>query len=261
MRRISPFDKLSARLGLEDAHNELRWIKQSSSNPREVDRMIEERVKGKPLQYILGDQPFLDTTIKVKPPVLIPRPETEYWTNELIRRHKDKTNLRIIDLCTGSGCIAINLAKELRNSTVRAYDKSDDACELTKENAKLNLTVDQLSRFEVIKRDIMTHQFHDKFDILTMNPPYITKTDYQAVDKSVREWEDVDALLAKSNDAGIEFYMRVIEQLLRSNLKGEIWFEVGYNQADLVSKLVDNCSIERIKDPFGDFDRAIILYL
>lgn len=107
----------------------------------------------------------------------------------------------------------------------------------------------------------MTHQFDDKFDILTMNPPYITKTDYQALDTSVKEWEDVDALLAKSNDAGIEFYMRVNEQLLRSNLKGEIWFEVGYNQADLVSKLVDNRSIERIKDPFGDFDRAIILYL
>lgn len=197
----------------------------------------------KPLQYVLGAVFFLDLKITVRPPILIPRPETEDWCDQLIQ-HLKKTYLKstehkplaILDLCTGSGCIALALAHTFPESNVTAIDISKEACALAKENAHLN----KITNIKIIESDLFTQiPTTQRFDLIVSNPPYIAPETFPTLDPSVREWEDVRALVAE--DKGLGCIKKIITEapafLDMHSVIRELWIEISPEQEKTV---IDN---------------------
>lgn len=174
-----------------------------------LSEYVSERVdRHKPLQYILGSVPFLDLTITVQPPILIPRPETEEWVAWLIHELRHFTNipLTILDLCTGSGCIALALAKALPRATVVGLDINPQAVEL----ATLNKANASLHNVHYMKSDLFDAVACEQFDLIVSNPPYLANNEWSSLEKSVTSWEDRRALT--SGESGYELYERIIAQ-------------------------------------------------
>ncbi|MBR3199150.1 MAG: peptide chain release factor N(5)-glutamine methyltransferase [Bacilli bacterium] len=197
--------------------------------------------KGLPVQYIVGNVNFYGNTLKVNENVLIPRFETETLVEKTINYAKKylKEPLKIIDLGTGSGAIAITLKKEL-NSTVDAIDISEKALEVAKENAKIN-KVD----INFYKSD-MLENVKGKYDIIISNPPYIAKD--EEVEDVVKNNEPHIALYADNN--GLEYYEKILKKAKNHlNKPGIIAFEIGMNQGrkikNIASKYFDKIIIEK----------------
>ena len=203
--------------------------------------------KNYPYQYLIGDVLFCDNKILVDKRVLIPRFETEIMTIDVINYIKslNKDNLKVADLCTGSGCIAISIKKEC-NVNIDAIDISDDALSLAKENSKLNE-----ADINFIKRDIINDYNNYEYDIIVSNPPYVR------LDENVGEstkYEPQIALYANNN--GLEFY----EQILNKYKAKYYAFEIGSMQKDEVINIVKSyypqANIISKKD-YSGFDRFI----
>ena len=171
-----------------------------------VNRRVHERV---PVQYLLGCVPFLDLTLTVRPPTLIPRPETEEWVAWLIDTLAPvkEQPLRILDVCTGSGCIALALAHALPRATVLGTDISEEAIVLATENARNN----GLANVSFMVSDLLDGVQGKQFDLVVGNPPYITQAELVNLEPEVREWEDERALLG--GDDGLILYRRLIKSL------------------------------------------------
>jgi release factor glutamine methyltransferase len=197
----------------------------------------------KPLQYILGSIPFLSLEITVRPPILIPRPETEYWCSVIIEQLKNLKNQRltILDLCTGSGCIALAFAQSFPQAYVYAVDLSPLACALAGENAQrnniTNITIVQSDLFSIVPREV-------KFDLIVSNPPYISPQEWTMLEESVRRWEDTSALVAEQG--GLALLKKIIQEApawLSCNkemgVRGipELVLEIGSTQGEAVSSL------------------------
>ncbi|MEX0848783.1 MAG: peptide chain release factor N(5)-glutamine methyltransferase [Candidatus Dependentiae bacterium] len=203
-----------------------------------INQIVNEH---KPIAYILGNVPFGDLTINVKPPVLIPRPETEQWIIDLIEQIK-KSNaqkLQILDLCTGSGCIALLLAHELPDAIVYALDIADEAIALAQQNASLH----NIKNLHIITSDLFEQLPNITFDIIVTNPPYIGTS--EKLDTSVIAWEDKRALFADDN--GIALIQKIIEQapvyiheneILQQQNIGQLYIEIGWQQGQDVKKLM-----------------------
>lgn len=169
------------------------WVKQ---------RVIEK----KPLQYILGTVPFCDLEIIVQPPILIPRPETEEWVAWLIDKLavvKDR-KFKILDLCTGSGCIALALGKAFANATVIGIDINPEAIALAQKNREHNAITNVTFMLSNLDNGL---DASDKFDLIVSNPPYLTDQEYDQLEPGVKQWEDQYALVAP--DDGLDFYNRI----------------------------------------------------
>ncbi|HXW86235.1 MAG TPA: peptide chain release factor N(5)-glutamine methyltransferase [Candidatus Bathyarchaeia archaeon] len=189
-----------------------------------------------PLQYLLGSVPFDDVDILVQSPVLIPRPETEEWVADLIEKLVlcKTTDLTILDLACGSGCIALALAHHLPHATLYATDISPHAIALTEKNkqhnAIQNVTVLQSDLFSAIDP-------HIRFDLIVSNPPYISPEQWNSVEKSVTVWEDEHALVAQ--DHGMAIIKKIISQapnrlkphqhLLKVGID-QLYIEIDYTQ-------------------------------
>ena len=223
----------------------------------------------------LGSQPFGPLNLRVRPPVLIPRPETEDWTlhvASLLNPTPDRP-IKLLDLCTGTGCIPLLLSHVWPAGSVRALgvDISEDAIKLAQENASLVPTRERTQNsFEVLETDILDHGFLDvlerkgwtSVDILTSNPPYIPLHEYKKLSSSVKDHEDIRALLGdpesnSSDGRGLTFYRR-IASLVRDGLvkqNGLIALEFGQGQDEDVKSIMqlEGCVQEiRIrKDPWG----------
>ncbi len=160
-----------------------------------------------PIAYSIGEIPFLNLTLTSKPPILIPRVETEYWCNWLIEKLAGVHRLTILDLCTGSGCIGLSLAQAFKNANVYAGDDNPQAIALAEENAKSNgisnITFFHSNLFEQIPQNL-------RFDLIVSNPPYVTETQWKTLDPTVRLWEDPHALIA--SDDGMAIINAIIEQ-------------------------------------------------
>lgn len=192
---------------------------------------IERLQNGEPVQYIVGNVNFYGNEIKVNKNVLIPRFETEelveYTISYIKKMFKEKIN--IIDLGTGSGCIAITLKKKI-NSNVSAIDISKEALEVAKENAKKNKV-----EIDFIQNDMLDN-ISNKFDVIISNPPYISKN--EEIQDIVRKNEPSLALYA--DNEGLYYYEKIIKQS-KKNLKEKfiIAFEIGYMQGDKIKKLAE----------------------
>ena len=224
----------------------------SLENREKIKKMVIERAKSKPLQYVIGETEFYGHRFFVNESVLIPRPETEYLVEKIITEI-DSYNT-ILDIGSGSGAIAITLKKELPYLSITAVDISASALKIATENAKLNQV-----EIEFIESDIFS-KLNTKFDIIVSNPPYIPQKEYEALDKEILEYEPKLALLA--DDDGLYFYRRILsEAKLYLNVNGKIYFEIGYNQSDRIKKIAENngfTEIETLKDLNG-FDRIMII--
>ncbi len=220
---------------------------------------IEDAIKrlnnGEPVQYIVGNVDFMGNIINVNSSVLIPRFETEELVSETIKKIKLAFNnkIDILDLCTGSGCIAISLAKET-NSNIDATDISKDALEVAKNNSKLNNT-----SINFINTDLYTG-INKKYDVIISNPPYISE-DEEIMDIVYKNEPNI-ALFADNN--GLEFYERILKDI-KSILKDKyiIAFEIGMTQYDRIESLKElylpEASIECKKDMQGR-DRMVFIY-
>ena len=177
----------------------------------------------KPIQYILGKTIFYNLTFNVTPGVLIPRPETEELVDWIIKENPDKYN-RILDIGTGSGCIAISLAKNLPESVVYASDISSEALTVTKKNSKLNTVDIQIMQLDILNSDT---QLNEKFDIIVSNPPYITEKEKKLMHKNILDFEPELALFVSNNNP-LLFYKAIIDfGMNHLNPGGKIYFEVN----------------------------------
>lgn len=207
----------------------------SKENEEKYFSLIEKHIKEDvPLSHLVGFEYFYDRKFKVTKDVLSPRMETEELIYKVIEYVKanNKNNLKILDLCTGSGIIAITLKKELYQISIDvvASDISEEAIEVAKENAQYH---DTDVRF--IQSDIFNN-IDDKFDIIVSNPPYIDRKDEVTMKENVLNYDPHLALFAE--EEGMYFYRKIIEQAkdyLKEN--GVMFFEIGYDQKDKIIKL------------------------
>lgn len=221
-----------------------------------LDDAIKRLNNKEPVQYIVGNVNFYGYLINVDRRVLIPRRETEELVEEVIKRSKMFINPNIIDVGTGSGCIAISLSKEL-NTKVYASDISDDALSLAKENIKNNnanvvlLNGDMLDPY--IKNNI-------KVDIIVSNPPYIMED--EVIEDIVKNNEPKIALYAKNN--GLEYYEKILKNASKViNNRFLIAFEIGQTQGkvieEMAKKYIKNANVDILKD-LSLKDRMLFVY-
>jgi release factor glutamine methyltransferase len=206
-----------------------------------LERLIQRRISGEPLQYILGQQEFWSIHFKVDPRVLIPRPETELLVEQGLWILSEKTfeqNPSVLEIGTGSGAVAIALAKEVTHIFLVATDISGDALVLAKENAKSAGVQD---RIQFVNGDLLSPFQSSKgtraFDLMLSNPPYIVRSEIGSLAKEVRNYEPVIAL--DGGEDGLEFYRRLISQAPSSLREGGwLLLEVGQGQAERVAEQI-----------------------
>jgi len=225
----------------------------TTQQEQEVDRWLELHVDQRmPLQYLIGWVPFGPLRIFVEPPTLIPRPETEEWCLRLCEQLERLriNNIAVLDLCTGSGCIALLFAHTLPMARIDATDIAAQALSLAHKNAAQN----HIKGVHFFHSDIYDHIPADsRYDLIVANPPYISSDEWQTVDPSVTLWEDKQALLAQNN--GLEIIERIInraKEFLKYNPAmdqkdiPQLVIEIGYQQADSVRNLLHQAGFSKI---------------
>ncbi len=208
-----------------------------------LDSITSRINKNEPIQYILGSANFFGRTFGVNSSVLIPRPETELLVDEIkLFTQPIKTPIRILDIGTGSGCIAISLALEIPNALVTAVDVSVDALSCAKQNAAaLKATIN----FKEL--DILNQELTGQYDLIVSNPPYISVDEKKSMKQNVLAYEPHLALFAPQNDPLI-FY-RTIASRCKKNLtsQGSLWFEINEHFGKEVCELVEEQGFKNIK--------------
>jgi release factor glutamine methyltransferase len=196
------------------------------------EQWLTRRAKHEPIQYIIGEQEFYGLTLRVTPDVLIPRPETEHLVEALLQRVPLNTPIRVADVGTGSGAIAIALAHKLPNAIISALDNSASALAVAQQNAEShNLT----ARIRFLESDLLNAVADEKFDAIVSNPPYVPEA--EILEEQVRKFEPHTALYA--GPAGLDIYKRLIPEA-RQLLKPQGWLmmEIGHNQQTALTNLL-----------------------
>lgn len=244
------------------------------SEVKALNHMLVERKQGTPLQYLVGYAEFMSLPFIVGPEVLIPRQDTEIlvekcleiinnmasYRNEKVSYNdlnieKNNSTIRVLDMCTGSACIAVSIAHYFPQSCITACDISEDALRIAETNVKQNevqdkVTLCQGDLFEALDREHM-------FDLIVSNPPYIETDVISQLQSEVRDYEPYIAL--DGGQDGLYFYRKIIAGAPKHlNRRGILAFEIGYNQTESVSNLMKNefCNISVLKD-IGGNDRVI----
>jgi release factor glutamine methyltransferase len=199
-----------------------------------LDECVRRRASGEPLQYILGEVEFHGLRIRVGPGVLIPRPETELLVEEAIRPLTGRGRVRALDLCTGSGCIALALARGLPGSMLWGTDTSGEALGYAEENARLN----GITNVTFLRGRLFEPVGNMRFDLVASNPPYIKTSDIKDLEPGIRDWEPTRAL--DGGEDGLDFY-RLILSTAPAHLEegGVLLLELGLGQAPEVEKIAD----------------------
>lgn len=213
-------------------------------------RIESRRLRGEPLQYLLGETEFYGLPLKVNRAVFIPRPETEVLTERVISRYRFfKEPLRILDLCTGSGNIAIALAKNLSHCQIIAADISSQALELAGSNAKLNNINNGKIKF--LKSDLF-NDIKGKFDIITINPPYIPTYE---IKKLAKELDFEPAISLDGGIDGLDFYKRIFDRAHEfMNESSVLFMEIADNQAEQLKALLEKSKTLRLTDLIVDYN-------
>lgn len=210
---------------------------------------LEDLKTGKPAQYITGIQEFMGLQLHVSPGVLIPRPETEELIHYLLSNHSAGKALKVIDLCTGSGCIALAIKKHRPNWEVHATDISETALEIARKNAeKWELNV-HFHSFDLLAE--WPKALNVEFDLIISNPPYVLPSEADSLHKNVLSYEPHIALFSPEED-GLGFYKRIAD-LSTTKLKkdGKIYLEINPLRAEETKELFKNTPVKLIQDLSG----------
>ncbi len=206
-----------------------------------------------PLQHITGEQEFMGLLFKVNDKVLIPRQDTEILVEEVMREMQDYS--RILDMCTGSGCILISLLHYSNWNTGVGVDISSEALQIAKTNGEALLSAEKQPVW--IESDLF-EKVEGKFDIIVSNPPYIPTQVIQTLMPEVRVYEPMKAL--DGTEDGLHFYRRIAEESVEYlNREGMLYLEIGHDQADSVSNLLEDAGfrdIHVVKD-YAGLDRVV----
>lgn len=260
-------EQILAEAGIKSARGEARKIFRSlgqipeyelfsprcNSESEAVADAIARRSQREPLQYILGEVDFYRETYKVTPAALIPREDTELLVEYAVKNLPRGS--AFLDLCTGSGCVALSTLKNTEYTTAVAVDISDEAINLARENAtRLGLC----DRIELLVRDAMTDFYTGEIFAVLSNPPYVANDVYKTLEREIF-FEPKEAFVG--GDDGGDFY-RVISAIYKEKISkdGFIAFEIGYDQRGLLEKIAENIdmSLSVIKDLSGN-DRVAVL--
>ena len=237
-----------------------------------IDEFVKRRIKREPLQYILGHVEFFGLKIKVGSGVLIPRPETELLAEEAIKtvgrkaleikgissRDLHLMPLRILDLCTGSGCLALALAREFPGAEVYGTDTSERALQFARDNADINkirnTTFLKGDLYDPLKTSGLT------FDLIISNPPYIKRDDIPYLQTEIKDWEPLEAL--DGGEDGLKYYRMIIpEAEIYLKEYAYLMVEIGINQAEMVKQIAAGAgfkNISLIKD-YAGIERIVML--
>ena len=223
----------------------------SSNDQTELEKIMLRLEKGEPVQYIIGVADFFGRSFHVAPGVLIPRPETAELCEYVLSSRK--TEEKILDIGTGSGCIAITLALEIPDSQVTAWDISDDALRIAQENANALGANVAFEKRDILDTSLFT--FHQAtFTTIVSNPPYIKPSERDGMDKNVLDYEPETALFAPEENP-IIFYQRIGDYALRSLIPGgQLYFELNPQTTDAVDDYLNKIGFQETEirqDQFG----------
>lgn len=231
----------------------------TEEDSKKIDSLTIRRIRREPLQYILGYVEFLGLKFNLGKGVLIPRPETEILALEAIKTIKNK-NGYVLDLCTGSGCIAITIAKSFPEAIVFGIDISEDALRYAEENARLNNT----KNIQFLKGDLFEPlrlmSLKIRFDLIVSNPPYIKSEDIKSLQPEIRNWEPLEAL--NGGPDGLYYYRRIINEL-RDFLAeaGTVLVELGDSNEVMEIAKANNFKVLSITKDLSGIDRVMHLVL
>lgn len=200
----------------------------------QYESWLRRRALHEPIQYILGEQEFFGLTFAVTPDVLIPRPETEHLVEALLARVPHDRPLRIADVGTGSGAIAVALSYALPEAQVTALDISAPALAIAKRNAETHHVAD---RMRLLTSDLLRAVADERFDAIVSNPPYVAEADRASLEPQVRDYEPSGALFAGT--LGLDVYARLIPEA-HATLEPGGWLlmEIGQGQRDALTQLL-----------------------
>lgn len=217
------------------------------------NQLVEKRAMHVPLQYLTGNQEFMGFNFRVNENVLIPRQDTEILVEEAVKYINGKEQkIKVLDMCTGSGCIAVSIDKLCENARVVGTDISGKALEIAKINNEENDT-----RVNFIESDLFEN-IKERFDVIVSNPPYIESEEIEKLMPEVREFEPRIALDGTKD--GLEFYRNICNNLSRYlKENGAVFFEIGYNQGVAVSRLLNEHGFEKVKviKDYSQNDRVV----
>ena len=191
----------------------------------QLEQAVKRLMVGEPVQYVTGVARFCDLLLKVSPAVLIPRPETEELVQKIGTSLPEEKPMRVWDIGTGSGCIAIVLAKHFTNAEVIAFDVSEEALEIAKENAESNG-----AKVTFVHDDVLhptSDYFNRPVNVVVSNPPYVCDSERAAMEATVLDWEPEKALFVPDDDP-LRFYRQILA-LAKNQLNpdGQVWFEIN----------------------------------
>jgi release factor glutamine methyltransferase len=212
----------------------VRWKEVlEESEAQALKGLLERRLAGEPIQYIMGETEFYGLPFHVAPDVLIPRPETEHLVEEALRAAARFTAPRIVDIGTGSGAIAVALAHHLPQAEVTSIDLSATALAIAAENAEQN----GAAHIRFLEGDLLTPVQAERFEMIVSNPPYVPLTDRPTLSVEVREFEPSLALFA--GDDGLSIYRRLIPAAYEHLVPGGfLLLEIGYGQQRSIQNLL-----------------------
>lgn len=226
----------------------------TSEETNQYHSFVHERADGKPTQYITGHQEFWGLDLLVSEAVLIPRPETEHSVEaalEIVRA--DSSLKKIVDVGTGSGCIALALAKELPKHEIHATDISELALALAQENAERL----RLQRIQFRRCDLLSGIGAEQYDLVVSNPPYVGQDEPEKVQKIVRDWEPHVAVFGGAT--GLEIYERLIPQAFDALRPGGwLVMEIGYSIEQPIRKMLGGWSNVQIRPDLQGIPRVAI---
>jgi release factor glutamine methyltransferase len=224
----------------------------SAAELEQFDRLVERRLASEPMQYLTGEQEFFGLRFEVSPAVLIPRPETEHLVEAVLERFKREEAVRIVDVGTGSGAIAVALAQALPRSRVTAVDLFPAAIEVARRNAERHGVIDRLT---LLTSDLLEAVDSAGFDAVVANPPYIAEG--EVLEPQVANYEPHSALYAGAT--GLEVYGRLIPQAA-GVLKPGGWLllEIGYGQSSAVRNLMDGWAGVTLVNDLQGIPRVIL---
>ena len=222
----------------------------SGSERRKIEDILHRLKKGEPIQYIVEKTEFYGLPFKVTPDVLIPRPETEELVEWILTENRSSPH-SILDIGTGSGAIAITLAKKMLHTDVHAWDKSERAVRVASENALLN----RVSVHFLVRDIFQPVENNSTFDLIVSNPPYVTESEKSSMEINVLDFEPHEALFV-ADDHALVFYERIAEVALSAlHDGGEVYFEINRNKGKEVCDMLDGkgfISIELRRDISGN---------